>query len=102
MPFVNFPFQCTTCRGVGTIKPVSAFNIHSKFMSVECPLCRGKGTMDNKVFVNPAKVETIPDAIVNHDLSDLMTDIGEAEVEKASKALKKIKSKKSELNDAVG
>jgi hypothetical protein len=58
--------------------------------------------MDNKVFVNPAKVETIPDAIVNHDLSDLMTDIGEAEVEKASKALKKIKSKKSELNDAVG
>lgn len=102
MPFVNMPFQCTTCRGVGTIKPVCAFNVNSKAMSVECPLCRGKGTMENKVFVNPAKVETIPVVIFNHDFSDLMTEIGDEEVEKASKAIKKIKSKKSELNDAVG
>ncbi len=53
MPFVDFPIQCTTCRGSGRTSPASSFAVNEVFLSRECLTCQGKGTILNMVYVNP-------------------------------------------------
>lgn len=59
MPFINYPVECSSCRGSGQVKPACAFDVNSKLMTIECLNCRGKGQMDNKVYVNPEAPERI-------------------------------------------
>jgi len=53
MPFVDFPLECTTCRGSGRTKPASAFAVNEEFLSKECLACQGTGKIKNMVYVNP-------------------------------------------------
>lgn len=55
MPFVDFPLECTTCRGSGKTTPASAFAVNEGFLARECLTCQGKGTIKNMVYVNPLK-----------------------------------------------
>lgn len=103
MPFVNYPLQCTCCRGIGSIKPVSAFEVNRQVMMTECPVCQGKGTIENKVYVNPPK-ESCKGKETNTKIeSNLNSEeiIHNEEFEKAFDSAKKIKLKKSEIKDAV-
>ncbi len=53
MPFVDFPRECTTCRGSGRTSPASSFAVNEVFLSKECLTCNGKGSIQNLVYVNP-------------------------------------------------
>lgn len=122
MPVVNYPLQCSSCRGAGQVKPACAFNVNSKAMMIECMGCQGRGTVDNKVYVNPHKESVLTDGSLTQSNSILpiqqieelnfkspsANEISEVfdtkEMEKVEKEIKKIKSKKtdhhSDNNDA--
>ena len=108
MPLVNYPIECSSCRGLGDVKPACAFDFNRKLLAIECLNCRGKGTVDNMVYVNPPEEQSIENKPLSNEvmpsnaLFDFMASSGNEEVDKASKAIKKVKSKKFDLNDSIG
>jgi len=113
MPFVNYPIECSTCRGSGRIKPVCAFRVHEEILTTECINCRGVGTMENRVYVNPMPADSngdygcIPpntEVVVSNDALITIDKIAEVfsneEIEKVTSAIKKVKSKKVSLDDS--
>ncbi len=111
MPFVNYPIECSTCRGSGRIKPVCAFRVHEDILTTECINCRGVGTMENRVYVNPMPAPSnggcIPpniEVVVSHGAPFTIDKIAEVfsneEIEKVTAEIKKVKSKKVSSNDS--
>jgi len=106
MPFVNFPIQCCTCRGLGKIKPLSAFEMHQKALAIDCPNCLGKGLIENKVYVNPEVPSAhlpVSSFVLNDESAIEIESISpqlEEEVQQSLNLLKKVKSKKSDFKDA--
>lgn len=103
MPFVDFPIECSSCRGSGKIKPVCAFRAHEDVMTIECFNCRGVGTIKNLVFVNPmpeTKEIVSETPIMGEDGGNITFDELDEIVEKVKK-VKSSKKQKLESLDAV-
>lgn len=97
MPFINYPIECTICKGSGKVKPAFVFAIHSEKMGIDCMQCDGKGHIENKVYVNP-EVEEIPQKIDESkiDIGELPREgyVNEKEIEELFEEVKKVKSSK--------
>lgn len=88
MPFVDRPLQCYTCQGKGKVKPLSAFRAHEATFTIECPSCRGRGEIPNKIFVNPEK------KVEKEEIKNEETEIYDANDVEIIEEIKKIKPEK--------
>jgi hypothetical protein len=101
MPFVNFPIQCSTCRGLGKIKPISAFEMHQKALAIECQNCRGNGVIENKVYVNPVTQEKITgeSSSLSTTIDELnSSEMGDVFLESSDKLVGEINAYVSDIN----
>lgn len=101
MPFVDFPIECSSCRGSGKIKPVCAFRAHEDVMTIECFNCRGVGNIKNLVFINPMP-EVKEEIVATPEIEGLnVTNIEIDEIVEKVKKVKSSKKQKLELLDAI-
>lgn len=106
MPVVNYPLECQACRGKGQVKPACAFDVNRNSMMIECLICQGRGTVDNKVYVNPMPDAVLPikepviESPIVHD--DIYDSFNNEVVEKTSNELRKVKRRKSDIINATG
>lgn len=108
MPFVDLPIECTVCRGTGRTSPATIFQANRNFMSTDCLNCRGKGTIANRVFINPEIPETKkPEPVVEIPvietpvIEEIVKEVPfkEEEIEKNQKEISELYTPETEISE---